>query len=127
MSPNLRERATRRSHEEALDAADEVGKCIDFNIVACAQLGARGARAAGVNIPGKDAAEAAEKGQKCYRGEFAACVGLGLMAADAAGVPVGLGVGDVADAVDCGSGDNNACVSLARRAVQASTGFRSVA
>ncbi len=108
---------------DAVDGADEAGKCADGNIVACAQLGVRGARLAGLEIPGKDAAEVAVNTQKCTQRDFAACVALGLKAADAAGVPVGLGRGEIADALDCASGDTAACASLGERAVAAGTGL----
>ena len=106
---------------EALEAADQVAKCADGDIVACAQVGSKGARAAGVKIPG-DVAKAIDNGQKCLAQDFKACATLGLMAADAAGVPFGLGQGDVADGIDCSFGDDEACVALAQRAVQAGTG-----
>jgi hypothetical protein len=104
---------------EAAAIAAQVMNCVDGNIVDCAQLGARGARVAGVTIPGVDVARVTEDAQRCANGAFAACMRLGLMAADAAGVPVGLAPSDVADARDCLTGDSQACLGLGRSAAQA--------
>ena len=104
---------------EAATIAKHVTACVEGAVVDCGQLGARGARALNLQIPGKDVAQAIEDARKCGSGEFAACVHLGLTAADAAGVPVGLGTADVTSAQDCLAGDSNACADLGKRAAQA--------
>ena len=104
---------------EAVTIVKQVNACVEGGVVDCAQLGARGARALDVEIPGKDAVQVVEDTRRCGNGEFAACVRLGLKAADAAGVPVGLGTADVTNAQDCLAGDSNACAELGTRAAQA--------
>jgi hypothetical protein len=104
---------------EATNIVKQVNGCVEGGVLDCAQLGARGARALDLDIPGKDAAQVVEDTRKCGNGEFAACVRLGLKAADAAGVPVGLGTADVTNAQDCLAGDTNACAELGKRAAQA--------
>ena len=104
---------------EAVTIVKQVNACVDGGVLDCAKLGARGARAAGLEIPGKDLARVVEDARKCGNGEFAACIRLGLTAADAAGVPVGLGTADVTDAQDCLARDSNACAALGKRAAQA--------
>jgi Alpha-L-arabinofuranosidase B (ABFB) domain len=104
---------------EAATIVKQVNACVEGAVVDCGQLGARGARALSLKIPGEDVAQVVEDGRKCGNGEFAACVRLGLKAADAAGVPVGLGTADVTNAQDCLANDSNACADLGRRAAQA--------
>jgi hypothetical protein len=104
---------------EAATIVKQVNACAEGAVVDCGQLGARGARALNLKIPGEDVAQVVEDGRKCGNGEFAACVRLGLKAADAAGVPVGLGTADVTNAQDCLANDSNACAELGKRAAQA--------
>ena len=104
---------------QALDIANDVKDCAEGAVVACAQLGVRGARAAGVQIPGVDIAKVTEDSTKCRNGEFAACVRLGLTAAKAAGVPVGLGDSDVASAQECLTGNSDACLEVGQRVAKA--------
>ena len=104
---------------DAVQIATQTPQCVNGNIAACAQIGARGARLAGVNIPGADAAKVAEDAQKCKTNDFAACVRLGRAAGNAAGVPVGLAPPALADAEDCLGGNNQACAALGREAARA--------
>ena len=104
---------------QALAIANEVTACIEGNFIDCAQLGARGARSAGVTIPGEEAVKVFQDAQQCRNGDFRACVRLGFAAADAAGVPVDVGASDVADIQSCLEGDDEACMSLANRAARA--------
>jgi hypothetical protein len=57
---------------------------VDGNIASCADLGARGARAAGLTI---SAGRTVVANVDQCRGDFAACVRLGLAAADAGASP----------------------------------------
>lgn len=123
---------------EAVAIADQVLTCVNGNIAACAQIGARGAalaagvtipgtsiRVPGISIPGVDA-DAVAHAQACVGGEFGACVRLGLAAASAGGVAAGLGPQEVADVQDCLNGINEACLALGSAAAQAAaraTGF----
>jgi hypothetical protein len=119
---DLADRAGLQLPREAADAvqiASHVTKCVDGNIASCAQLGVRGARAAGITIPGEDAIRVAEDVRKCANQDFAACARLGLTAADAAGVPIGLGPASVADIQDCLNDAGQACLALGRDAAQA--------
>jgi hypothetical protein len=104
---------------DAVQSASQIEGCVDGKVTACAQIGARGARLVGVNIPGKDPAKVADDAQKCNQGDFAACVRLGQAAGDAGGVPVGLGPVEGGNARDCLNGNSQACASMARDAVQA--------
>jgi hypothetical protein len=103
---------------DALQSATQVEKCVDGNIAACAQIGGRGARLVGVNIPGKDAAQVANDAQQCANQDFAACARLGQTAGDAGGVPVGLGPIEASNAPACLNGDTQACASLGREAAK---------
>jgi hypothetical protein len=103
---------------DAIHAAAQMEKCIDGNLAACAAIGGRGARLAGVNIPGKDPGQIADDAKKCDAGDFAACARLGQAAGDAAGVPVGMAAGNAAKADDCLNGNDAACAALGREAAQ---------
>jgi hypothetical protein len=112
---------------EAFAIAAEVPKCTDGDVVSCAKLGAHGATAAGLTIPGKDAAQVASDAQLCDNGDFGACMRLGKAASDAGGVPQGLGKGNFVNAQDClsgpglgyTSGENPACTALGKEATDA--------
>ncbi|MDB6163900.1 MAG: hypothetical protein JWL98_1332 [Xanthomonadaceae bacterium] len=104
---------------EAIGIAADVSKCTDGDLVSCAKIGARGAKVAGLTIPGKDAAQVAGDAQLCDDGDFAACMRLGKAASDAGGVPAGLGRGSFVDAQDCLAGNNQACTVLGKEAAAA--------
>ncbi|WP_159017260.1 hypothetical protein [Cognatiluteimonas profundi] len=104
---------------EAIGIAADVPKCSDGDLVSCAKIGVRGARVAGLTIPGKDPAQVADDAKLCDDGDFAACMRLGKSAADAGGVPPGLGNGSFVDAQDCLAGNNQACTVLGKEAAAA--------
>jgi len=104
---------------DAIDLATDATDCVGGDIVSCAKLGAAGARAAGVGIPGEDAGQVALLVQQCADEDYAACVRLGERAAAAAGVPVARINQAAKDAQDCYSGDLDACMALGRLAARA--------
>lgn len=104
---------------EAVAIAADVPKCTDGDLVSCAKIGMRGAKVAGLTIPGKDAAQVSDDARSCDNGDFAACMRLGKAASDAGGVPAGLGRGSFVDAQDCLAGNNQACATLGREAASA--------
>jgi hypothetical protein len=103
----------------AIDLARLASGCVDGDIVSCAKLGAYGARAAGVPIPGEDAGQIALMTQQCINGDYGACLRLGEKAAMAAGVPVTAINQAAKNAQDCYSGDVDACIRLGKQAAQA--------
>jgi hypothetical protein len=71
---------------DAIVLSQQAGKCAGGDVGACAQIGARGAARAGLNIPGKDPAKVAAAAQKCKANDHAACTELGQDAVDAGGL-----------------------------------------
>ena len=105
--------------KDAIDIANDASGCVDGDIVACAKLGAAGARAVGVAIPGEDAGQIALLTQQCANGDYGACVRLGERAAMASGLPLGEINQAAKDAQDCYAGDMDACIALGRKAAAA--------
>lgn len=112
---------------DALYIANKAPQCIDGDVVACAYLGARGAKAVGLEIPGVPALKIIEDQQRCTDGEFAACVRLGKEAADAGGIEIGAAPANVIDAQACLDGHKDTCVALAKEAIKEHTPLKGVA
>jgi hypothetical protein len=104
---------------DAVDLVAEASSCVNGDVVSCAKLGAAGARAAGVEIPGEDAGHIALLTQQCLNEDYAACLRLGERAAMAAGVPVGQIQQAAKNAQDCYEGNVDACIALGRQAAKA--------
>ncbi|MEJ0087177.1 MAG: hypothetical protein WDO72_15995 [Pseudomonadota bacterium] len=101
---------------DAVDLATDASGCVNGDVVSCAKLGAAGARAAGVEIPGETAGEVALLTKQCFEKDYGACVRLGEKAAMAAGVPV-VAINQAAkNAQDCYAGDMDACIALGHQA-----------
>jgi hypothetical protein len=104
---------------DAVDLAVDATNCVDGDVVSCAKLGAAGARAVGIGIPGEDAGQVALLTQQCANEDYGACVRLGEKAAAAAGVPVEQINQAARNAQDCYAGDVDACIALGRQAAKA--------
>ncbi len=104
---------------DAVDLAMDATHCVGGDVVSCARLGAAGARAAGITVPGENAGEIALLAERCAREDFAACLRLGEKAAMAAGVPLDQAGTTATLARDCYGGDIDACLALGRRAAKA--------
>lgn len=112
---------------EAIAIAHQTTDCAADDIVACAQVGTRGARAAGLTIPGVDPGQVADDARKCGDGDFAACLNLGKTAADAAGLPGTSLTGAATNAQGCIGGDLSACTALGQDAARAGVPIGGVA
>jgi hypothetical protein len=102
--------------KDAVDLATDATGCVNGDVVSCAKLGAAGARAVGVAIPGEDAGQIALLTQQCANEDYGACLRLGEKAAMAAGVPIGKINQAAKDAQDCYAGDVDACIAVGRQA-----------
>ena len=107
--------------QDGVDLAGKTADCADGDLVACAQVGVKGASvtasAAGVSIPGTDAVSA---GVQCANSQdFDGCVQLGQLAAGAAGLPVGAASQAATNVNGCINGDTGACIALGQQAAQA--------
>jgi hypothetical protein len=90
--------------------------CAEDDIIACAELGATGSKAAaGLIIPGENQQTTDNDKARCQAGEFAACMRLGEESVGAGGVPYDPQLRKDADA--CANADFSACISLGKRAV----------
>jgi hypothetical protein len=105
--------------KDAVDIVNDASGCVDGDVVSCAKLGAAGARAAGVAIPGEDAGQIALLTQQCANEDYGACLRLVEKAAMAAGIPVGEINQAAKEAQDCYAGDVDACIAIGRRAADA--------
>jgi hypothetical protein len=105
--------------KDAVDLVNDASGCVNGDVVSCARLGAAGARAVGVEIPGEDAGQVALMTQQCLDEDYAACLRLGERAAMAAGVPMGQIKQAAKNAQDCYEGDVDACIALGRQAAKA--------
>ena len=105
--------------KDALDLANDAQACASEDILACARLGAAGARAVGVQIPGQDAELVTQLTTECLAENFASCLHLGEIGASAAGVPVGQLNQAARNARQCYDGDTNACIALGQQAAKA--------
>ncbi|MEO8062895.1 MAG: hypothetical protein ABI821_09110 [Pseudomonadota bacterium] len=105
--------------KDAVDLATDASGCVNGDVVSCARLGAAGARAAGVAIPGEEAGQIAGLAQACVNEDYGACLRLGEKAAMAAGVPLQQVNQAAKNAQDCYSGDVDACIALGRQAAKA--------
>lgn len=105
--------------KEAVDLASYASSCVNGDVVSCARLGAAGARAAGVQIPGEDAGQIALLSQQCLNEDYGACLRLGEKAAMAAGVPMDQINGAAKNARACYEGNVEACIALGRQAASA--------
>jgi hypothetical protein len=95
----------------ALNAKD----CAEDDIIACAELGATGSKAAaGLIIPGENQQATDDYKARCQAGEFAACMRIGEEAAGAGGIP--FDSQSAQEATACSNGDYSACLSLGKRA-----------
>ncbi|HEU4778441.1 MAG TPA: hypothetical protein VFS58_01025, partial [Steroidobacteraceae bacterium] len=104
---------------DAVDLASHASSCVNGDIVSCARLGAAGASAVGVPIPGEEAGQIALLAQQCLDEDYAACLRLGEKAAMAAGVPMGQINQAAKHAQDCYEGDVDACIKLGHQAAAA--------
>jgi hypothetical protein len=104
---------------DAVDLASDASGCVNGDVISCAKLGAAGARAAGVAIPGEEAGQLAGLAQACINEDSGACLRLGEQAAMAAGVPLQQINQAALNAQDCYSGDVDACIALGRQAAKA--------
>jgi hypothetical protein len=105
--------------KDAVDLVNDASNCVDGDVISCAELGAAGARAVGIDIPGEDAGQVALLTQQCAGEDYGACVRLGERAAMAAGVPMDAINKAAKDAQDCYAGDVDACIALGRQAAKA--------
>ena len=103
---------------DAIYIANKAPQCIDGDVVACAYLGARGAKAVGLEIPGIPVLKVIEDQQRCTDGEFAACVRLGKDATDAGGIETGALTGGILNAQACLDGNKDTCLALAKEAIK---------
>jgi hypothetical protein len=104
---------------DAVDLVTDASGCANGDVVSCAKLGAAGARAVGVQIPGETAGEVALLTKQCFEKDYGACVRLGEKAAMAAGVPVEAINQAAKNAQDCYAGDMDACRALGHQAAEA--------
>jgi hypothetical protein len=104
--------------QQATELAIYAADCVDGDVVSCAKLGAAGARAVGVGIPGEDAGQVALLTQQCVNEDYSACVRLGEKAAMAAGLPVDEINKAAANTQNCYDGDVDACIALGRQAAK---------
>jgi len=112
--------------KQAYSLVNAAEQCSNGDVIACAKLGAAGAKAAGVNIPGEDVGQIALMSQQCVNEDFGACLRLGEKAADAAGVHIGA-LNQVAKAAqDCYGGNTNACIALGEQAADARVPVRNL-
>jgi hypothetical protein len=93
-----------------------VKDCAEDDIIACAELGATGSKAAAALIvPGENQQTTDNDKARCQANEFAACMRLGEESVGAGGVPFDPQLRKEADA--CANADFSACISLGKRAV----------
>jgi hypothetical protein len=104
--------------QDAVILANYASACVNGDVVSCAKLGAAGARAAGVEIPGEEAGQIALLVQECLKEDYGACLRLGERAAMAAGVPMDQINEAAKNAQRCYEGDVDACIALGRQAAR---------
>jgi hypothetical protein len=104
--------------EGVVSLANYASACVNGDVVSCAKLGAAGARAAGVEIPGEEAGQIALLVQECLKEDYGACLRLGERAAMAAGVPMDQINEAAKNAQACYEGDVDACIALGRQAAR---------
>jgi hypothetical protein len=105
--------------KDAVDLATDASGCVNGDVVSCAKLGAAGARAVGIGIPGEEAGQIAALIQACANEDYGACLRLGEKAAMAAGVPLQQINQAALNAQDCYAGGVDACIALGRQAAKA--------
>jgi hypothetical protein len=88
--------------------------CAEDDIIACAELGATGAKAAAVIIPGENQQTTDDYQARCQAGEFLACMRIGEEAAGSGGMQFDSQSRHDADA--CSNSDFAACISLGKHA-----------